>query len=84
MTFCNSGPQAVGPVALISLLLSDSLGKIVPGAEENSNPNNPANPSAQQAYNKAAIQVRKDTAASWKHPAAFLSLHVLLVCLRRF
>ena len=53
--FCSK--QAVGPVALVSLLLSDSLGEMVAGSVENTNPNRPANPEAQQAYNEAAIQV---------------------------
>eukprot|EP00891_Asterochloris_glomerata_P000306 jgi/Astpho2/306/fgenesh1_pg.00010_%23_63_t len=47
----------VGPVALLCLLLSDGLVPLIPGSEENFNPNRPANPGAQQAYNRAAIQV---------------------------
>ena len=49
--------QQVGPVALLCLLLSDGLVPLIPGSEENFNPNRPANPGAQEAYNKAAIQV---------------------------
>ena len=56
--------QAVGPVALVSLLLSDSLGRIVPGADDNENPNRPSNPKAQQAYNEAAVQVAATTKCS--------------------
>ncbi len=49
--------QQVGPVALLCLLLSDGLVPLIPGSEENFNPNRPANPGAQEAYNRAAIQV---------------------------
>lgn len=49
--------QAVGPVALVSLLLSEGLSKAVPGAELNTNPNSPADPDVQAVYNRAAIQV---------------------------
>ena len=49
--------QAVGPVALVSLLLNEGLTKVIPGAEANSNPNRPADPAVQQQYNHAAIQV---------------------------
>lgn len=49
--------QAVGPVALVSLLLNEGLTKVIPGAEVNANPNQPANPQVQQKYNHAAIQV---------------------------
>lgn len=49
--------QAVGPVALVSLLLSEGLTKVIPGAELNVNPNQPADPQMQQKYNHAAIQV---------------------------
>ena len=49
--------QAVGPVALVSLLLSDGLTKLLPAAEVNTNPNHPADPATQLLYNHAAIQV---------------------------
>lgn len=49
--------QAVGPVALVSLLLSEGLTKVIPGAEVNANPNRPADPAVQKQYNHAAIQV---------------------------
>ncbi len=49
--------QAVGPVALVSLLLSEGLTKVIPGAEVNANPNRPADPAVQKRYNHAAIQV---------------------------
>lgn len=49
--------QAVGPVALVSLLLSEGLTKVIPGAEVNTNPNRPADPAVQKQYNHAAIQV---------------------------
>ena len=49
--------QQVGPVALLCLLLSDGLVPLIPGSEDNFNPNRPANPGAQEAYNRAAIQV---------------------------
>ena len=49
--------QAVGPVALVSLLLSEGLTKAIPGAEVNANPNQPADAQIQQNYNHAAIQV---------------------------
>jgi len=55
--FGGSRHLAVGPVALISLLLGDSLSKLVPGSESNPNPNQPGDPAAQQAYNRAAIQI---------------------------
>ncbi|DBA76202.1 TPA: hypothetical protein ACH3X1_009930 [Trebouxia sp. C0004] len=54
----GSSPQlAVGPVALVSLLLSEGLTKVIPGAEVNTNPNRPADPAVQKQYNHAAIQV---------------------------
>ncbi|KAL3141752.1 hypothetical protein ABBQ32_004432 [Trebouxia sp. C0010 RCD-2024] len=54
----GSSPQlAVGPVALVSLLLSEGLTKAIPSAEVNANPNQPADPQVQQSYNHAAIQV---------------------------
>lgn len=53
---CNH-VQAVGPVALVSLLLSNGLTKVIPAAEVNTNPNHPANPHVQMQYNHAAVQV---------------------------
>ena len=53
---CNH-VQAVGPVALVSLLLSNGLTKVIPAAEVNTNPNHPADPLVQMQYNHAAIQV---------------------------
>lgn len=53
----QSALQAVGPVALVSLLLNDGLTKAIPGAELNANPNRPAEPQVQLQYNHAAIQV---------------------------
>ncbi|KAL0048646.1 hypothetical protein WJX82_007650 [Trebouxia sp. C0006] len=54
----GSSPHlAVGPVALVSLLLSEGLTKVIPGAEVNANPNRPADPAVQKQYNHAAIQV---------------------------
>lgn len=44
-------------MALVSLLLSEGLTKLIPGAEVNANPNQPADPQIQQKYNHAAIQV---------------------------
>ena len=49
--------QAVGPVALVSLLLNNGLTKVIPAAEVNTNPNHPADPAVQMEYNHAAIQV---------------------------
>ena len=49
--------QAVGPVALVSLLLSNGLTKVIPAAEVNTNPNHPTDPLVQMQYNQAAIQV---------------------------
>ena len=53
--------QAVGPVALVSLLLSEGLTKAIPGAEVNANPNRPSDPQVQLQYNHAAIQVGSAT-----------------------
>ncbi len=55
--------QAVGPVALVSLLLSEGLTKVIPGAEINTNPNRPADPAVQKQYNHAAIQVCHDASS---------------------
>ena len=49
--------QAVGPVAITSLLLSNGLQDLIAGSDVNVNPNDPANPAAQVAWNHAAIQV---------------------------
>lgn len=53
----NACMQALGPVALVSLLLSDGLVQAIPGSDVNTNPNQPANPRLQAEYNRAAIQV---------------------------
>lgn len=50
--------QALGPVALVSLLLNDGLVKAIPGSDINENPNRPVDPDMQQVYNRAAIQVQ--------------------------
>ena len=50
--------QAVGPVALVSLLLNDGLVRVLPGSDINDNPNQPADPALQEAYNHAAVQAR--------------------------
>lgn len=60
-TFNSSTVQAVGPVALVSLLLSEGLTKAIPGAEVNANPNRPSDPQVQLQYNHAAIQVGSAT-----------------------
>ena len=51
-------PQAVGPVAITSLLLSNGVGGLVPAADVNIDPNNPVDPAAQHLYNTVCIQVR--------------------------
>jgi hypothetical protein len=51
--------QAVGPVAITSLLLSNGAGGLVPAADVNIDPNNPIDPAAQHAYNTVCIQVRR-------------------------
>ena len=53
--------QAVGPVAITSLILSNGLVDLIPGAEDNDDPNMPYDPEAQYAYNSAAIQARPGT-----------------------
>ena len=45
-------------MALVSLLLNDGLVRLLPGSEVNDNPNQPADPALQEAYNHAAIQAR--------------------------
>ena len=52
--FGSSRQLAVGPVAVMSLLLSVGLSDIVPYV--NDDPNNPENPEAQALYNGLAIQ----------------------------
>ncbi|KAK9867074.1 hypothetical protein WJX84_002332 [Apatococcus fuscideae] len=55
---CGSSPYlAVGPVALVSLLLHDRLEPLVPGSAANINPSHPADEEAQLRFNTAAIQV---------------------------
>ncbi len=51
--------QAVGPVALLSLLMRDRLEPLVPGSESNIDPNHPVDEAAQTRFDAAAIQVRK-------------------------
>ena len=48
--------QALGPVALVSLLLNDGLTKAIPGSDVNSNPNLPDDPELQDKFNRAAVQ----------------------------
>ena len=49
--------QALGPVALVSLLLNTGLSKAVPGSDINENPNLPDDPELQERFNRAAVQV---------------------------
>lgn len=49
--------QALGPVALVSLLLNDGLTKAIPGSDINENPNLPVDPELQDKFNRAAVQV---------------------------
>ena len=49
--------QAIGPVAITSLLLMNGVGGLVPAADVNVDPNNPADPAAQRLYNDVALQV---------------------------
>lgn len=53
--------QAVGPVAVTSLLLGSGLKDTI-NSPVQADPNNPADPEAQREYNMAAIQVRADSA----------------------
>ena len=57
--FGSSRQLAVGPVAIVSLLLSEGLHHAVPGIENVVDPNNvpPAYADAQQRYNVAAVQI---------------------------
>ena len=43
-------------MAITSLLLGNGLAELVHGAEDNVEPNDPANPAAQREYNIAAVQ----------------------------
>jgi hypothetical protein len=49
-------PQAVGPVAVTSLLLGSGLADTT-NVVEQANPNKPKDPQAQQVLNEAALQV---------------------------
>ena len=51
------GLQAVGPVAVTSLLLGEGLPRVT-GLPEQEDPNNPAEPDIQRQINRAAIQAR--------------------------
>ncbi|KAK9834618.1 hypothetical protein WJX74_005849 [Apatococcus lobatus] len=53
----SSRQLAVGPTAITSLILSNGLVDLIPGAEDNEDPNMPYDPGAQYAYNSVAIQV---------------------------
>ena len=55
--------QAVGPVAVTSLLLGSGLPGII-DAPVQDNPNDPKNQHAQDVYNHAAIQVHHTSAPS--------------------
>lgn len=57
--------QAVGPVAVTSLLLGTGLKDLI-SSEVQADPNNPVDPAAQMEYNMAAIQVRNPD----KNPSA--------------
>lgn len=50
------GLQAVGPVAVTSLLLGSGLADTT-SVEQQANPNKPKDPAAQEVYNHAAIEV---------------------------
>ena len=67
--------QAVGPVALVSLLLNDGLTKAMPGSDVNENPNQPQDPAMQAAYNKAAVQVLVDRPQTGVSKSEAESLH---------
>lgn len=60
--------QAVGPVAVTSLLLGTGLKDLI-SSEVQSDPNNPANPEAQMEYNMAAIQVCPYASDPSYHPS---------------
>lgn len=53
--------QALGPVALVSLLLNDGLTRAIPGSDINENPNLPVDPDLQHQFNRAAVQVTHHT-----------------------
>ena len=59
MTVAMHCLQAVGPVAVTSLLLGSGIPGII-DAPVQDNPNDPKNPHAQQVYNHAAIQVSSE------------------------
>ena len=63
--------QALGPVALVSLLLNDGLTKAIPGSDINENPNLPEDPELQAQFNRAAVQVRSAASSlrfqPWHH-----------------
>ena len=61
------GVQALGPVALVSLLLNTGLIKAVPGSDINENPNLPEDPELQDRFNRAAVQVIPLAAAGLIH-----------------
>ncbi len=69
--------QALGPVALVSLLLNDGLVKAIPGCDINENPNQPVDAHLQQIYNHAAIQVRL-----WALPASRVPVSNAFHCQR--
>ena len=63
--------QALGPVALVSLLLNDGLTKAIPGSDINENPNLPEDPELQAQFNRAAVQVHSAASSlrfqPWHH-----------------
>ena len=60
MTDLAFSPQAVGPVAVTSLLLGSGLKDTI-SSDVQADPNNPTDPAAQMEYNMAAIQVCPQT-----------------------
>ena len=71
--------QAVGPVAVTSLLLGEGLPKVV-GLPEQEDPNNPENPDIQAIYNRTAIQARQFIFIFSTHPAERLPLRNPTCC----
>ena len=63
------GVQALGPVALVSLLLNTGLIKAVPGSDINENPNLPEDPELQERFNRAAVQVTSCCRCPIRKPA---------------
>ena len=62
---CGSSRQLViGPVAVLSLILSAGLSDIIPFV--NSNPNEPEDAEAQRTYNTMAVQVRTPCDSAWR------------------